>query len=469
VSKAKQLPGTVDDATTAQGMLMKHFEDAWAEVHDAEGKTDAMKEILKGLDERSTALAKGVPYGNTWSLDKRKKLMFAALVGSYIAMDTEANLEKYATCGSGKMCLHFPLFFGEDNNLAYGLGEEVMSAYKGLVVTKYPGAKRDRFHLMSPCKTDLVVEAHDDTDGFCKCEEYFGTDKVCFKLQKVRCRWDVAAVGESVPINADGTCPSEYTFNGYTAEVTPEYDELENVDGGSNYFCCDADDDLEECIYDFMHEDGCEPSGTEDCLKDMYRDCYFDPDSPNYPWPDNEGTHYCDGVFPAYCQGGNCIGPKVSNDHFPVPLCKNQDTFPVSINLKENVIDVENPYSSSKTYSPVTVCTNSWSQEFFDNLGVTTIKNMPCITVKYDVESLKSYSLSGFGENYCAENDDQFVDKVQGACFWGGIAGAVAVSCMSGPFSPVTMQVTLPVAIGSGGTACEKLVNMGGKWLHSQY
>jgi len=65
VSKAKQLPGTVDDATIARGMFVKHFEDAWVDVSEAGGKTEAMENILKGMDDRSTALVKGVPFGNT--------------------------------------------------------------------------------------------------------------------------------------------------------------------------------------------------------------------------------------------------------------------------------------------------------------------------------------------------------------------------------------------------------------------
>jgi hypothetical protein len=187
------------------------------------GATGATKEIMKGLDMRAEELVRGVPFGGTWKLDKRKKIMVAALVASHIVMRTEADLEKYATCGSGTMCLHFPLFFGEDNNLAYVLGEEVMSAYKGLVVTKYPGAKRDRFHLMSPCKTDLIVEAH-DADGFCKCEELYTADKVVYRMQKIRCM--AKGLNRPVPINPEGTCPEKYTYSSTGYEVEMESDDF---------------------------------------------------------------------------------------------------------------------------------------------------------------------------------------------------------------------------------------------------
>jgi hypothetical protein len=160
----------------------------------------------------------------------------------------------------------------------------------------------------------------------------------------------------------------------------------------------------------------------------------------------------------------------VPNSIYAVPLSTAQDTFPVSINLKENVIDVENPYSTAKTYSPVTVCRNSWEFEFLKRISADPIDyTYNCITVKYDTESLRGYSVAGFGPNYCAENEDQFLDKVEGTCFWGGIVGGVAVSMLSGPGAPVMGGVILPVTIGSAGTACEKLVNMAGKWPHSQY
>jgi hypothetical protein len=68
--------------------------------------------------------------------------------------------------------------------------------------------------------------------------------------------------------------------------------------------------------------------------------------------------------------------------------------------------------------------------------------------------------------NYCAENGAQFIDGVEGACFWGGIVGAVAVSAMSGG---VTGTVIVPVAVGSASVACEKLAGQEGKWPHDQY
>jgi hypothetical protein len=62
--------------------------------------------------------------------------------------------------------MHFPSFFGDDNNKAYELGEAVMLDYKGLVMTKYPGDKRDRSHIMSPCKSDHVaVQVGSDCGG----------------------------------------------------------------------------------------------------------------------------------------------------------------------------------------------------------------------------------------------------------------------------------------------------------------
>ena len=137
-----QLPGDVAAGTGARGAYVSHFQDAWADVYNAKGS--GTKEIMTGLGTRAETLVRGVPFGKTWKLDKRKKIMVAALVASHIAMKTEADLEKYATCGSGTMCLHFPSFFGDDNNKAYELSDAIMSDYKGLVMAKYPGDKTDR-------------------------------------------------------------------------------------------------------------------------------------------------------------------------------------------------------------------------------------------------------------------------------------------------------------------------------------
>jgi hypothetical protein len=46
------------------------------------------------------------------------------------------------------------------------------------------------------------------------------------------------------------------------------------------------------------------------------------------------------------------------------------------------------------------------------------------------------------------------------------MAGAVVVSALSGG---VTGTVIVPVAIGSGSVACEKIANMDGKWPHDQH
>lgn len=92
--------------------------------------------------------------------------------------------------------------------------------------------------------------------------------------------------------------------------------------------------------------------------------------------------------------------------------------------------------------------------------------NRVCITVEYDEKSLRGYSASGFGSNYCGENRATFNSKLADGCYWGGIVGAVGVSFLSG--NTLTM-VALPIAIGSGSVVCEKILNMQGKWPHSQY
>ena len=124
------------------------------------------------------------------------------------------------------------------------------------------------------------------------------------------------------------------------------------------------------------------------------------------------------------------------------------------VNMKPHV-------NVDKSSEPVNICKNSWASEFFGDAVVSD--NQPCVSVAYDIASMRGYSVEGFGVNYCAENKAQFRDKLEKTCFWGGMAGAVVVSALSGA---VTGTVIVPVAIS---VACEKFTNMGGKWPHDQY
>jgi hypothetical protein len=348
--------------------------------------------------------------------------------------------------------MHFPSFFGEDNNKAYELGEAVMSDYKGLVMTKYQDDKRDRFHIMSPCKADLVVEAHDD-DGFCKCEELYQTDKVYYKMQKFMCLAKEKVM--AVPINADGTCPDTYMYEG--TEYHIKIDDTDVYEMGS--FTCDADEDQEECISRNTHDDPCTDDDDEygdGCLKVEYRNCYG-----------SNGANKCAGTaadYPGDCDfEGHCVGvysvlgSAATNIHPAIAASTHQDTFAVPVNMKPHV-------NVDKSSEPVTICKNSWGSAFLGRAN--SFDNRPCVSVAYDVVSMRGYSKEGFGVNYCGENKAQFNDKLEKTCFWGGMAGAVVVSALSGG---VTGTVIVPVAIGSGSIACEKFANMNGKWPHDQH
>lgn len=345
-----------------------------------------------------------------------------------------------------KEIMHFLSYFGEDNNKAYELGEAVMLDYKGLVMTKYPGDETDRFHIRSPCKTDLVVEAHDAGEGFCKCEELSLTNEVIYKLQRISCVFkDEFRVA---PINADGTCPKTYTWRGTEHDIDPKWYDWNIM------FSCDVDEDQEECISKQMHDDPCtDDKYDDDCLKDEYRNCY-----------DKNGDDKCLNEKPGECDSdGHCtstftaLGIGLNHYYPPVALSLHQDTFAAAVNLKENV--------NTGLLEPVTVCRNSWASEFLGGRA-SLMEYEPCVSVAYDVDSMRGYSKGGFGMNYCAENGAQFIDGVEGACFWGGIVGAVAVSAMSGG---VTGTVIVPVAVGSASVACEKLAGQEGKWPHDQY
>lgn len=411
--------------------------------------------------KRTGTLLKGVTVGNTWKPDERKKLMIAALVGSYLAMRTDADLEKYGTCGGGKMCLHFPMLFGKDNNEPYEQAEPLTQDYDGLVMGALPALGKDevdRFHIMSPCKTDLVVAAYEQDDWRCKCEEFYRHDinEIVYKMQKMKCEAD-ERFKRPVPINADGTCPEKYNFAGIEYDVKVVAGELKKTHERGETFSCDfsgvpyddINEALEKCKYEFMHRDGCvdnPDTDYDDCLIDMYRDCYGKDYSDNAKYCTDDGD-VCD-------SDGHCLG-FTDDEYSPVPFSMHKDTFAIPVNAKENV--------NTGVLEPITVCTNSW-------LGSFTVadptKYRPCIVVRYDIDSMRAYSKAGFGANYCAENHAQFEDILEGTCFWGGMAGAVVVSALSGG---VTGTVIVPVAIGSGSVTCEKFANMNGKWPHDQH
>ena len=456
---ADTLPGRADDILTPRGKFVADYGEVLKSI---EKNADFSPVSMDTVKTRLATLTQGLTVGHGgWTLEMRRKLMIAALVGSYLAMRTDATLEKYGTCGGGKMCLHFPAVYGDDNNEPYQQDEHLTQNYEGLVMGALPALGKDevdRFHIMSPCKTDLVVAAYEQSDWRCKCEEFYKHDRteIVYKMQKMKCEAD-ERLKRPVPINADGSCPKKYNFAGTEYDVKVVAGELKKTHDGGETFSCDfsgvpyddINEALDECIYKFMHKDGCEDDpGTDydDCLIDMYRDCYAKGYSDN--------TKYCTDDGGVCDHDGHCWG-FTNDEYFPVPLSKHKDTFAIPVNAKENV--------NTGVLEPITVCTNSWLSSF---TGGQLQDYKPCIVVRYEVDSMRAYSKAGFGANYCAENKAQLADVLEGTCFWGGMAGAVAVSALSGG---VTGTVIIPVAIGSASIGCEKIADMQTKWPQSQY
>ncbi|RLG15324.1 MAG: hypothetical protein DRN71_01660, partial [Candidatus Nanohalarchaeota archaeon] len=352
VHTANQLPGDVAIPTTAKGRLIQYHKEAFDGFYNAGSTTQKTRELIDEIVfKRALPITKGITIGgsNTWSLDTRKALMMAAIAGAYIAMDTKANLQKYETCGSGGMCLHFPVFFGDDNNLDYGLGEEVMKGhleggYDGLVMGRLPGGKTDRLHLISPCKTDLVVEAHKKADGVCKCEEYYPGDKIYYKIRKRSClvdnngnrKYDGGTEGYVYTL-PDGTCPifvdSTIVPGAKCTGIVTIIDDIvipaEIPDIGP--FECERSpsesisDALERCTKEQVYDD----AGV---LKSAYREGGGD-----YKW--TSGAALAPG-----CRVGD-IGAIDNPDYLAEPL-----------NVRTN--------ENTGVQETITVCKNSWSLDF---------------------------------------------------------------------------------------------------------
>ncbi len=111
---------------------------------------------------------------------------------------------------------------------------------------------------------------------------------------------------------------------------------------------------------------------------------------------------------------------------------------------------------------PYTRCENSWVEEVFE----LDYYKRPCITVDADADSMRGYSVSGFGMNFCGENKEQFTDKLSTVCFWGSIGVTVPLSIFG---TTVASAVVVPVVIDSAAIGCEKLSDMVSRWPHSQY
>ncbi len=515
VTSSAMLPGSAASPTTARGTLVKFYNDAWVDARSATGVTDKSRAYADEIiNKRAVPLLEGVPFGHggITSIDKRKIIMMAALAGAYLAMETDARLEKYDTCGGGGLCLHYPKLFGDDNNREYELDKDdkdgsvrtVSDDYKGLVVSDYPGDETDRFHIISPCKTDLVIEGHEKTEGFCRCEELYGADKIYYKFDKRICALDINGDGTItgddgyhllavdilyfyVYTNPDGTCPGHVipTIN-YPASITSgeRYNVItviENLDyitdannnlpstdpvdygGKGGHFECEqeygesVDDALERCVDEKVHKPAC-----TDMDGDLIDDCLIDP------------YRECDGSLASLYLCDNTVGtlpPWVTSCAFLVEdssiyknddgtnAWQNPDYVVHPLNVKENVASGE--YESEL----ITVCKDSWLFDFFGTADPLT-QYMPCVSVGYDERSMQGYSKSGFSHNYCGENKADFKDSLSTVCFWGGMGAAIGVTVLSGG---VAGTVVLPVMIGSGSVACEKLIQRSERWPHSQY
>jgi len=254
------------------------------------------------------------------------------------------------------MCLHYPKFFGPDNNKAYDMDDdEILAKYDGLVMSRYPGGGTMRFYALSPCKADYVVEAH-DRDGTCKCDEWRKGDKVYFKAKRVSCpAYDVNRIRkhdaisfDSAPINPDLTCPSDFPGLEDISTVIVDVEELHDK---SDVIECDPKNrDVYECAEDFFYrpcKDGEEPDRPDEpgCLHDEYRNCFIS-------------------------KGGCSELDKFHNRYKAV--------FAVPVNGP--------PDTKGGDITPITTCTNSWWGDVV-NSPYEKYQH-PCITVDIDIDSL---------------------------------------------------------------------------------
>ncbi len=484
------LPGDVADDTTARGAFVDMYSRNWKALYDS---PDGSTEVMEELGDRGLLLAKGItglpPDEAFISITKRKALLGTTLGLTYLGMLNEFSTEKYGTCGTGTLCMHKPRLLGDDiddpasNNFAFDLANSVKSAYSGLVMTKIKGITGSsvmRLNLISPCKTDIVVAPK---EGGCSCENYYGSDEIAYKIDKLKCVVDISPYTEPdglvdtrlidlwgriytepyIPVIAPGVCPNEVTgtfwfFHGpNTATVDPHdlrhtsvtgtFDVITAVEDWSlrvdplidsyDRFSCTPEpaEDMYEALERCFDEEIYESNGD---LKKQFKECYG---------PDRPTIKDCDNVELSESAQGNA---KYTEDQTPVHLL---DARPVPLNLKPNVLD-------NDRLVPVAECSNSWIPDtFMDSI------NKPCILATVDRSSMESYHDSGFGSNFCLESKDDANDWIEGTCEVGTIIGSGALMFFSfGVGTPIALFV-----VGAGGTVCTKLANQAGQWPNNQF
>ncbi|MCK5333624.1 MAG: hypothetical protein KAJ24_03860, partial [Candidatus Aenigmarchaeota archaeon] len=386
---------------------------------------------------------------------------------SYVAMLVEFSTEKYGTCGTGSLCMHFPRLLGDindvtSNNKAFEFEDAVKETYNDLVmveVKRLAGKGLMRLALVSPCKTDLTVKT-----GICECEEYYRPDRIVYRLDKIACLIDVNKDGEvtkeedyvPVNLNADGSCPTQITFTkdrtpvahaiipaGTYPVITQTYDPhdfggYDDVDKYYGRFDCIIMDDesvmdaLQRCANDKIYDASGNPNHDE------YKQCF-------------DG-----GVKPF---GLGCDMTTVA--YFKHPIydatvydmnAETVNVIPQPLNLKPDILD-------NDRLAPISGCTDSWVPDI-----ISAPEKKFCIIVSVDTDSMKTYS-DGFGSNFCVENEDDANDWIEAGCTVGTFIGSAAIMYFSaGIATPVAL-----FTVGSGGALCSKIVSDNGKWPNDQF
>ncbi len=476
-----ELPGDVADDTTARGAFVSMYSRNWKALYDSE---DGSKEVMNELGDRGLLLAKGItglPADEAFiDVTKRKALLGTVLGLSYVAMLVEFSTEKYGTCGTGSLCMHFPRLLGDldditSNNKAFEFEDAVKKTYNDLVmieVKRLAGTSLMRLALVSPCKTDLTVRT-----GTCECDKFYGADKIAYKLEKIKCVIDINPDGivskkmfkngvsyEYEPFTtviAPGVCPATitgtftYTLNFksnldltlVTATATGTFDVLtavENNDLVSNISlpnlprssddilsCTQKSDEsveeaLERCFNEKIHD-------ASDKIKEEYLECYGGSNRPT--------IQNCDGAS----------SKNFYNWNYNAPV-KILDTRAVPLNLKPNILD-------NDRLVPISGCTDSWVPDI-----ISTPEKKFCIIVSADKDSMKTYS-DNFGRNFCVESKDDAKDWMEVGCNVGTLIASGAIMYFSaGIATPLALYT-----VGAGGTLCSKVASDAGKWPNDQF
>lgn len=398
--------------------------------------------IKRDIWDRSTMLAKGftgMPYQG-YPSKLRVAVMSTALAASYVAMQTDAQAEKYKICGQNSMCLAWPKYWfhvgndAEDNSYEDHKIDNLGDKWVQMEIDEVVGSKGFPTALISPCKANIEV-----WNDKCSCKRYYDDESVGVAIQAY------TATDMMDTITGDVT-------------VRWKYDKLPFAWSEPTYItlpCQKGDGGLADCLalgliaYDqgidkYIGDGGPDSRLMKDITAHLTGGTYAMTYNPNHAWTPWTATEDIYSYFGADFKFLNIRYEKVKNDVFGDPD-KEPDLVP-------------KPYKTCVKYGAWDVA--SW---LADNVETD------CVKIKVDTASMGGYKAEGFEPNFCRDNTNQLEDKAAWGIEAGLFAGGIALVLFP-PTSAAGAAAVIGVSGAAGGVGAVTIAWLGliDKWPKDQ-